>query len=92
MKSEFPHFSEFQLKIQRWEKLKNNIDIQNIYENDLNIEDSNNPINLIKEMTRIIQSFPEECTTKLITVKNLFPKKLVPISHVLTSYALQKLT
>ena len=73
-------------------KLKINTDIQKIYENDLNLEDSNNPINLVKEMSNIIQSFPSEHTDKLITANNLFPKNLVPISHVMTSYALHKLT
>lgn len=92
LKGEFPEFYDFEMKMLEWETIKINSDFQKIYEDDLNLEDSNNPINLVKQMSQIIQSYPFENTSKLIQAKNLFPKEFVPISHVMTSYALHKLT
>lgn len=92
LQGHLPQFNNFHSRVHEWERIKSRYCIQAIYEQDLNLMDDKNPINLVKEVKDVIESFPSEHINKVIAVQGLFPKDFVPIAHVMASYALIKLT
>jgi DNA (cytosine-5)-methyltransferase 1 len=90
LKDYLPEFNEFKKNVLDWKVSKNNS--QAIYEQDLNLENTDNPINKVKEINEIINSFTGGNLDFSVDVQNLFPKNTVPIYHLMASYALHKLT
>ena len=88
----FPQFHDFKMRIFELDIPKINSNNQAIYEEDLNLEDIKNPINRVKEIKKIIQTFSVEQINKPVPACDLFPKGFVPVSQIMASYALHKLT
>lgn len=60
--------------------------MQKLYENDLNIEDLDNPINRVKRLGKLIEGFSD--IDYLIDTGKLFPKKIVPLAQIIAAYGL----
>lgn len=60
--------------------------MQKLYENDLNIEDIDNPINRVKRLGKLIEGFSD--IDYLIDTGKLFPKKVVPLAQIIAAYGL----
>ena len=63
--------------------------IQKIFEEDLLLNNKNNPLKVIKKMAKTIQTY-DNCT-KYIEVEDLFPRKKIPMAQLMAMYGLTSL-
>lgn len=87
LENNFPDFGSFK------EGVRNNIttknQLQKIFEEDLLLQEKDNPLIIVKRLARIISSYDSH--RDIIKVENTFPKGKVPMAQLMAMYGLLKL-
>lgn len=89
LRKEFPSFDDYQKKIEEIFSRKATY-LQEIFENDLKLEQKANPINLLKKLSEIIFSY--DCHNRLVKNQNILQKESVPLAQLMSAYGLLFLT
>ena len=84
LRKEFPGFDDYQKKIEEIFSKKATY-LQEIFENDLKLEQKSNPINLLKKLSEIIFSY--DCHNKIVRNQNIL-QKLVGADKITSRYQL----
>jgi len=90
LNSEFPMFDVFKKQVTDTLGKADKLSLQDSFENDLNLEKSENPILILKKLESLIFQFDESSTKKIFNF-SLLPKKNVPIAHLMSAYGLLNL-
>ena len=61
--------------------------LQNIYENDLSLENKSNPILILKNLESLVSQYNGSVENKVVHC-DLLPKDTVPIAHLMSAYGL----
>lgn len=85
---DFPSFKVDYLKYSDTIDIRNERALQEIYEQDLNLENPKNPINLLKKIDESIQKRKEK--DDMISI-DVIPKKGIPIGQLYAVYCLGKI-
>jgi DNA (cytosine-5)-methyltransferase 1 len=87
LENNFPHFSSFREEMQNHIATKQRL--QKIYEEDLLLQEKDNPLKIIKRLARIITSYDSH--EKNIEIDGIFPKDNIPMAQLMAMYGLLKL-
>ena len=84
LRTSFRHFDEYKKRVGMLSCQSSNL--QTTYEDDLHLKQKENPIFLLKELSKIISSY--ECYRSLIKTECIAHKKQVPLAQLMSAYGL----
>ncbi|MEP3890779.1 MAG: DNA cytosine methyltransferase [Hellea sp.] len=87
LEAELSEYKEFKAQVNLAGATVKPSSMQNIYENDLSLEENGNPILILKNLEKLIFQFDGTVINKAVNC-NLLPKNNIPIAHLMSAYGL----
>lgn len=87
LRNNFSHFSSFKKEVKSHIATKKQL--QKIYEEDLLLQEKDNPLKIVKRLAQIIKSY--DSYRENVEVGKIFPKNNIPMAQLMAMYGLQEL-
>lgn len=87
LETEISEYESFKKQVNLVKNAVKPSSLQETFVGDLNLNDSSNPILILKKLKNLVSQYDESKKNKLVHC-NLLPKETVPVSHLMSAYGL----